>query len=331
LRETVLPVAIIGSLLFASVGENPSLTAASGSPVEPQTRDIQPPVRLQTRSLPNVVQVHPKVISGGLPEGEEAFGELVELGVRTIISVDGAIPDVDAARKAGLTYVHLPHGYDGIPADRVKELAKAVRDLNGPIYIHCHHGKHRSPAATSVACVSAGLIPPSKAVAVLEVAGTDSHYLGLYQSARDAVPLMSQVLDELEFEFKAICEVPPMAEAMVQLSHTYDNLRLLEESNWMTPSEHPDLDAVHVSVLLKEHFTEMLRLEEVKRQPADFQQWLQQSRDAADKMEHALSKWRAAPDGEAAPDALRAFATQIEMSCQSCHAEYRDVPGTVSQ
>ncbi|HEX5033790.1 MAG TPA: hypothetical protein VFW62_04865, partial [bacterium] len=85
--------------------------------------------KVAAKHLPNVVRVHSKVISGGLPEGDAGFKELQDLGVKTVISVDGARPDVDLAKKYGLRYVHLPHGYDGIPQSRLEELAKAVRDL----------------------------------------------------------------------------------------------------------------------------------------------------------------------------------------------------------
>src|SRR5262245_15845815 len=95
-----------------------------------------PAQRIEVQHLPNAYRLHDRVISGGLPEGEAAFKELQALGIRTVISVDGAKPDVELARKFGMRYVHLPHGYDGIPKERAKELAKAVRDLDGPIYIH---------------------------------------------------------------------------------------------------------------------------------------------------------------------------------------------------
>src|SRR5258706_10041968 len=73
--------------------------------------------KLPARHLPNALQVHPQVISGGQPEGEAGFVELKGLGIKTIISVDGAKPDVEMAKKYGLRYVHLPHGYDGIPEE----------------------------------------------------------------------------------------------------------------------------------------------------------------------------------------------------------------------
>ena len=119
---------------------------------------VADPDKLGSEHLPNSYRVTEKMISGGQPDGEAGFRELRDLGVKTIVSVDGAKPDVELAKKYGLRYVHLPHGYDGISDVRLKELAKAVRDLPGTIYIHCHHGKHRSPAAAAAACVVVGTV-----------------------------------------------------------------------------------------------------------------------------------------------------------------------------
>ena len=197
--------------------------------------------KIPTEHLPNAVRVHHKVISGGLPESDKAFAELKALGVKTVISVDGAKPDPATAEKYGLRYVHLPHGYDGVPEQRVEELAKAVRELPGQIYIHCHHGKHRSPTASAVACVSAGLIDKHDALTVLMVAGTSEHYRGLFESAKSAHPLDQALLDKLHAEFPATAKLPAMAEAMVEVEHVHDHLKELEKGGWrMLPSK-PDL------------------------------------------------------------------------------------------
>ncbi len=42
-----------------------------------------------------------------------------------------------------------------------RKTAKAVRDLPGKIYIHCHHGKHRSAAAAATACVTEDTLDPA--------------------------------------------------------------------------------------------------------------------------------------------------------------------------
>src|SRR5690349_19529458 len=87
--------------------------------------------RVEAAGLHNVLRVSDRLYSGSSPEGEEGFRSLEELGVRTVVSVDGARPDVEGARRHALRYVHLPIGYDGVPRDQALRLARAVRDLPG--------------------------------------------------------------------------------------------------------------------------------------------------------------------------------------------------------
>ena len=135
--------------------------------------------------LPNLHRVTESVYSGGQPEGEFGFQKLSELGIETVISVDGAQPDVESAKKYGLKYVHLPHGYDGIEEEHAAKLAKAVQSF-GQVYIHCHHGHHRSPAAAAVACVGLDQITPGEGRELLEKAGTSPQYKGPAPSSRPA-------------------------------------------------------------------------------------------------------------------------------------------------
>jgi rhodanese-related sulfurtransferase len=248
------------------------------------------------------------------------------MGIKTIISVDGAQPDVETATKYGLRYVHLPHGYDGIPDVRVKELAKAVRDLEGPIYIHCHHGKHRSPAAASAACVTAGLIPPSRALAVLEIAGTNKNYRGLYQVAEAAKPLEQVLLDELVVDFRESVEIPPMAEAMVALEDTHEHMTAIAAAGWRVPESHPDLEPAHEALLLREHFTELLRADDVREKPEAFRDLLRDSETAAQELEDELRKWQLANDQPTPPESVQRSADRIAANCKTCHQKYRDVP-----
>jgi protein tyrosine phosphatase (PTP) superfamily phosphohydrolase (DUF442 family) len=293
-----------------------SLCGCSESPVSS-------PERLATQHLPNALRIHPRVISGGQPEGAAGFEELRRLGVRTIISVDGAKPDIAAAKQAGLRYVHLPHGYDGVPAARVKELAKAVRDLPGPIYIHCHHGKHRSPAAASTACVAAGLIAPDQALGVLQVAGTSDKYRGLYESVGSARQLEARLLDELQSDFPETVAIPPLAQAMVHIEHSHDRLKLLAANGWKSTTKHPDLVPAHEALILREHFTELLRTEHVKSQPEEFQQLTRTSEQAAEALEAAFNAWRPA---DPRPKSIDTAFHTLTTTCAKCHETYRDVP-----
>ena len=70
---------------------------------------------VEAAGLHNVFQLNERLYSGGGPEGDSGFASLKKLGVKTVISVDGARPDVARARAHGLRYVHVPIGYRGVP------------------------------------------------------------------------------------------------------------------------------------------------------------------------------------------------------------------------
>lgn len=300
-----------------------STNESSSAIADFETRSATGPHRLESTHLPNLVWIHPRVLSGGLPEGAAAFNELVQLGVKTIITVDGAQPDVAVAKQFGLRYVHLPHGYDGIPENRVAELAKAVQVLDGPIYIHCHHGKHRSPAAASVACVSAGLIPAEQALAVLQVAGTSPNYRGLFRAAAQAKPIASETLHALEVEFHELSEIPPLAQAMVDLEHLHDQLVQTSTAGWLVPANQVDSDVAHQVLLLREQFTELLRSEPARQQCDEFRELLQDSEQAALVLESALRAWKPTP-GKLPPAEFDMFGKRIADNCIACHVKYRD-------
>jgi protein tyrosine phosphatase (PTP) superfamily phosphohydrolase (DUF442 family) len=297
----------------------------------PQIRDEnqRQSIRIADPNLENVYQVHPKVISGGEPHGEQGFASLARLGVKTVISVDGAKPDIDRAKRHGMRYVHLPHSYDGVPERRAMELAKAVRDLEGPVYIHCHHGKHRSPAAATVACVGAGLIGAGDALAILTAAGTSKNYRGLYKSAEQARRLDDALLDALDVEFREAVEIPPLADAMVALERTHDHVKQMAAAGWRPVHEHPDLDPAHEALLLREHYTELLRTDEVQQRPAEFHEQMRSGETVARSLEATLARLKEQryPGGKiklhkSADGAL----TAINRNCAACHQKFRDVP-----
>ena len=278
------------------------------------------PTRINTADLPNAVQLTEKVISGGQPHGEAGFQELRDIGVKTVISVDGAKPDVELAKKYGLRYVHLPHGYNGIPKDRLFELTAAVEELPGPIYIHCHHGKHRSPAAAAAACVSAGYLTNDEGLAVLDVAGTSNGYRGLFAVVRGARPIDGEAIRAANVEFHETVAIPPLAEAMTLVEHTHDHLKTVAKSGWKASRNHPDIDPPHEALLFRENFTELLRTDEVRRQPEEFQEILRQSETYAKEIEELLAA------GSADQEKLNASLDRISAGCVECHQKYRDTP-----
>lgn len=278
------------------------------------------PMRLESSQLPNLIQMHANVFSGGQPSGDAAFDELQRLGVRTLISVDGALPDVALAHKHGMRYVHLPHGYNGISDSRAVELAKAVKSLPGPLYIHCHHGKHRSPAAASVACILAGLVPAEQGSGILKLAGTDTHYVGLYTSVERARQVPASELETLFVEFRSQVPLGPLADAMIDLEHTADNIAMLARNGWEAPEGHPELNLEHEALLMREHYQELLR-RNITLEPNDsFRQALRQSHEIAISLER-LSHLEIKPSAR-----LDQAWQKVVADCRNCHQLFRDPP-----
>lgn len=281
--------------------------------------------RIAAPGLHNVYRVTADLFSGGNPEGEEGFRSLMGLGVKTVISVDGARPDVATAHKFGLRYVHLPFGYDGIPRYQVLRLARAVRDLPGPFYVHCHHGKHRGPAAAaSIHLCMDEECSVERAVAEMKRAGTDPHYTGLYAVPKTLVRPTHAELDRVPADFPEVAEVPGMAQVMVEIDARWENLKLVRAAGWATPTDHADLDPAHEALQLVEQHREAGRLGRVEGRTGEFRRWMADAEDNVEALEGLL---RAGRDDRRKdrPSSERAF-RKVEESCAKCHAKYRNLP-----
>jgi protein tyrosine phosphatase (PTP) superfamily phosphohydrolase (DUF442 family) len=282
------------------------------------------PARVEAKGLHNVFRLSDKLYSGSSPDGEEGFRSLQDLGVKAVLSVDGARPDVALARQYGLRYVHLPVGYDGISQEQALRLAKAVRDLPGPVYLHCHHGKHRGPTAAAVAhlCLDEKCTVEA-ALATMRRAGTDPHYTGLYAALRSVRRPTARELDRLPAEFPETARVPALAQAMVGLDERWENLKRVRAAGWKTPKDHPDIDPAHEALLLREGYREAARLDDARRRPAEFRRLLAEAEPGAKELEEVLRNGtKAAVDAPAAEEAFR----RAGAACTHCHARFRDAP-----
>jgi len=275
------------------------------------------PTALQADGLHNLFRVSDRVYSGSSPDGDSGFASLERLGVKTVISVDGSKPDVATAEKHGLRYVHLPIGYDGIPSERVTQLAKAVRDLPGPVFIHCHHGQHRGPAAC--AAVQLTLDPsctPDTAGRWLTAAGTDPKYTGLVGLPHTLKRPSAAELDTTATDFPTVAKVTDLVRVMVEVDERWDHLKAIKSANWKTPTEHPDLDPPHEAVMLVELFREAARLDGATAQGKEFVALLGDAESAAQDLEAALRT-------KNPKEAAEAF-SRSQALCAKCHQSYRD-------
>ncbi len=272
---------------------------------------------LEVAGLHNVFRVSDRIYSGSSPDGDAVFAAIRKLGIETIISVDGAKPDAETARRYGLRYVHLPFGYDGIPRDRILGLARAATDLPGPIYVHCHHGKHRGPAA--VAAIQLCIDPAwdaDRAEAWLKTAGTDPRYTGLTALPQSLVRPTPEELARVPSDFPAAAPVADLARLMVNVDQRWDHLKLVKAAGWIAPPNHPDIDPAHEAVQLIEHYREAARLISVKHRSPAFAILLDEAESAAIALEASL---RAKDDART----TAAFARSAT-ACAKCHETYRD-------
>jgi hypothetical protein len=280
------------------------------------------PERLSAGALHNVFRYADGVLGGSEPATDEDFATLATLGVKTIVSVDGARPKVETAAKHGLAYVHVPIGYDGVPEPARRQLVKTLRSVPGPIYVHCHHGVHRGPAAVGCMLVGDGRVEPAAALAMLKTVGTSPEYPGLY---RDVAATRRFAAEEL-----AAVPVPPptasvsdFASAMAELDRAWDRIKLVQQAGWKADPKHPDLDPKHEAVMLHEFLAELRRtgkLSELNLQAAaarDFSRLLDET------IQHAAELRTGLAEG-LPPERLDAAFHALRRDCAGCHRRFRN-------
>lgn len=285
----------------------------------PGARPLQDPPGIH-----NLYALGTNVYSGSTPEGEAGFQALAELGVKTILSVDGARPDTELARKHGLRYVHLPHGYDGIGASLQLLLSKAGQELPGPIYVHCHHGLHRGPTAAAIVCMAKESWNPAQAEAWLHAAGTATNYGGLYKTVREFKKPSAAALASLPADFPEAAKVSGLVDAMVAIDTSWDHLKAVHAAGYSAPPSHPDIHPASEAVILWEHYREAQRLSDAGQRGADFVERLEKAEAEAKNAERLLRAF--ASDSSSAD--LRARLDRsfdaISTGCASCHKAHRD-------
>lgn len=281
------------------------------------------PQRVDLPGIENAYRVGPRLYSGGEPQGEGSFRALQALGIKTVVTVDGAMPDLETAHRYGLKYVHLPVGYDGIPRAQALRIIKAVRDLPGPVFVHCHHGKHRGPTAVAVCGIGFEGWSAERAVAWLKQAGTAPAYSGLYRTARDFTRPTAQELERAGNSFPEKAEIPAFVETMVRIDRHWDRLKALQRNDFKTPASHPDLDPPHETLQLAELFREASRSAEARQRGDGLTRRLAEAATQANALRRALLRLSDPRGGGSLNAAGTAFQALNKM-CAACHAEHRD-------
>lgn len=262
----------------------------SGPPTMPQK---PPPIKIRE----HLFRLNDKLYSGDSPMTDADFRALRQLGVNCIISVDGAEPERELAAKYGIKYKHWPVRYSGLSPEAALGIAHWVKELPGTIYLHCHHGKHRGPAAA--ACVMLAIDPTftrQDAKAWLTQAGTDPRYSGLVNLPW-TMPRPTPTQWQASQSTKPTINENELTATMVAIDERFDMLKL----DSATPND---------AVILGELFHEAGRL------PTDHAKQYAQPEALARQLEAALQS-KSLPT----IDRLR---SQLSTRCTDCHANHRD-------
>ncbi|HEX9793484.1 MAG TPA: hypothetical protein VGC54_05815 [Planctomycetota bacterium] len=270
--------------------------------------------------LHNVFRLSAQVISGSEPVGDEGLAALAAMGVRTVVSVDGKVPDADAAARHGLRYVHVPILYSGIDRDQMLRLGKTFRELEGPFYVHCFHGRHRGPAAAAIGRMVVDGASREQALAEMrQWCGTSSQYEGLYRAVAAGEIAGAARTQAFDWDFATVAGIDGLRGAMVEIARSVDRLEVLEANGWRADPAHPDLDPQREAEILAGLFAQAEPAAVAGARPDDFRHWRDETTAELRQMQRLLAA--VAASGTAAADASLA---RVKAACKACHAAYRN-------
>ena len=327
---TLLTLALALALLGACAGRSPVRTVVQDPRVpQPLTLGDQTAFELAGRlelpqvapgeypGLHNVFRLSNSILCGAEPADDAALAQLGEWGVRTVISVDGKAPEVEAAAALGLRYVHVPIQYTGISEDQVDRLAKTFRELEGPFYVHCYHGKHRGPAAAALGRVVLDGLERDQAIAEMrQWCSTSEKYEGLYQAVATGELPTTKASAAYEYDFAPVHRIEGVRAVMVAMTRHWDRVKDVRRNGWQVDPQHPDVDPLREAQQVREHYESFEAESKGEDRPEDYWQFLRVGRAASEELVDALGAGKL-EEVEEAFDALKA-------NCLECHAGYRD-------
>lgn len=339
-RQRVLTIAVLAASACTAAPEG---REAVSSPVVPE---VSRPLVLQgtgyeaaaqvvlpavppaeAPGLHNVYRLSNEIISGGEPEGAEGLEAIASWGVKTILSVDGKVPDAATAERLGMRYVHVPIQYSGIDEEELVSIAKTFRELDGPFYVHCYHGKHRGPAAAAIGRIVLDGVPRDRAIAEMrQWCATSSKYEGLYSTVATVEIPAPEATAASDFDFSPAHSFEGLRGGMVQMARKWDLVTAARERGWAADPLHPDVEPLQELTQLHQVYEALAGLDEIRAWPDDFRAWLEDGRSGSEALVRALTESSMASAGEettwrAAADTAYA---RVSNSCSACHKAYRD-------
>jgi len=294
---------------IADRGEQPAQPVVAPAPIPPteppEPVEPAPPIR-------NVLRIADNVYAGSSAASDAALDHIQEMGIKVIVSVDAAVPPIEEASARGMRYVQVPLGFNGIPRAQALALTRAIKEAEGPVYVHCLDGSNRAPAAAAMGCIGAGLIDHAAAAAVRKRVETGTAYAGLW---RDVAAFQPPPPDTELPELLEVAEVSTFKAAMTMIDRSYRKVTYCADAQWRTPPRHPDLMPDSSAQALWHGFLEASRENPFPDDPR-FTRWLLAAKAHAQGVQDAMIP----VDPAVASKHLKA----LQKSCTQCHNAYRN-------
>ena len=268
--------------------------------------------------LNQIVAFDSRVFSGSKPVGRLGMKTLRSMGVDTIICVDGVAPDVNNATLFNINTIHIPLKYISPSKEQVLDLATALNtgQQNGKVYIHCHHGKHRSAAAAAVALLALGQSDVKSMTAKMRISQTSSHYKGLWDAVNNQTKIDPLSILANNKKMPAAVKPEGITLQMIAIDEAMDRLQLLQRNNWTTPKTHPDLAPASDAGLISEVLRQMQLSDDINQFALDYETKMINALHHANSLEEAVNE-------NLSTHELNQFMNRLEQSCINCHDAFR--------
>lgn len=98
--------------------------------------------------LHNVYQVSPQLYRSEQPD-EEAFAQMEEMGLKSVLNLRGSQTDRDPAESTDLDLYLVEMSAGNVTEDQLLEAMEVIRDADSPVLVHCWHGSDRAGAVVA--------------------------------------------------------------------------------------------------------------------------------------------------------------------------------------
>lgn len=296
-----------------------ALLSLAFAPASSPTIAVTEKTPLVLDGVQQLVAYHEHIISGAKPSTPAGFKSLYELGVRTIICVDGVAPNCDAAAKLEIQTIHIPLKYGKPTPAQILDIVTAVsrKYKQHTVFIHCHKGKHRSAIAASIACIALGECNVETAKARMLVSQTSPAYTELWKAVEQQKVIPLELLSQNKSVFPSVVSADDIVDQMIDLENALDVFELIQVNHWRTNDSGITFAGAEVAGMMADTFRTMQTNPETEQYAPLFQEQVLAAINHASSLEEAILQ-------SAKPMKLDKLLSAVEQSCITCHEAFRE-------